>query len=59
MNRVIRSVSLTSTIDNQLKQDSAARGLTVSANLARILYEYYQAQGALDKKKLNLLSTKI
>jgi len=36
----IRSISLSNELDELLEQDSKKRGLTVSANLARILYDY-------------------
>tara|TARA_R100001377_G_C3185747_1_gene108478 strand:+ start:1222 stop:1392 length:171 start_codon:yes stop_codon:yes gene_type:complete len=36
----IRSISLSSEIDEMLEQDSKKRGLNVSANLTRILYDY-------------------
>ena len=38
----IRSISITEKIDKQLISDSDYRGLTISANLTRILYEYFQ-----------------
>jgi hypothetical protein len=31
-------------MDDKLKEDSNYRGLTISANLSRILYEYFQNQ---------------
>ena len=36
----IRSISLSNKIDELLEEDSKERGLTVSANLTRILYDY-------------------
>jgi|TARA_Y100000310_G_C20088147_1_gene536981 hypothetical protein len=61
MKKTIRSISLSEMIDNQLKEDSHNRGLTISANMTRILFEYFQQNGVVhtEKKKahLNLLST--
>tara|TARA_Y100001973_G_C5181666_1_gene325279 strand:+ start:1652 stop:1831 length:180 start_codon:yes stop_codon:yes gene_type:complete len=42
MNKKIRSISISDIIDDQLIEDSKNRGLTISANIARILYEYFQ-----------------
>ena len=49
----IRSISLSKNIDSQLLNDSNYRGLTVSANITRILYEYFQKN--LADKKMNIL----
>jgi hypothetical protein len=58
MKKLIRSVSLSEELDLQLKRDSEFRGLTVSANLARILFEYFQQVGVQQRSgTLNLLST--
>ena len=38
----VRSISISDNIDDKLIEDSKERGLTISANLARILYEYFQ-----------------
>ena len=43
MEKKIRSISIALTIDKQLKEDSNYRGLTVSANVSRILYDYFQS----------------
>jgi hypothetical protein len=42
MNKKIRSISISEKIDNQLLSDSDFRGLTVSANISRILYKYFK-----------------
>ena len=42
MNKKIRSISISDNIDNQLMDDSKIRGLTISANISRILYDYFQ-----------------
>tara|TARA_R110001583_G_scaffold116894_2_gene267781 strand:- start:57 stop:230 length:174 start_codon:yes stop_codon:yes gene_type:complete len=42
MNRKIRSISISDIIDNQLIEDSRYRGLTISANISRILYDYFE-----------------
>ena len=45
MNKKIRSISISDSIDNQLMDDSKLRGLTISANISRILFEYFQQNG--------------
>lgn len=45
MNKKIRSISISDNIDNQLIDDSKIRGLTISANISRILYNYFQQNG--------------
>tara|TARA_Y100000593_G_C4303370_1_gene334502 strand:+ start:2319 stop:2495 length:177 start_codon:yes stop_codon:yes gene_type:complete len=40
MKKKIRSISLSKHIDEKLLKDSQFRGLTVSANISRILHEY-------------------
>ena len=47
MNKKIRSISISEIIDNQLMDDSKHRGLTISANISRILYEYFQQNGTI------------
>ena len=42
MNKKIRSISISDNIDNQLMDDSKIRGLTISANISRILFDYFQ-----------------
>ncbi len=42
MKKTIRSISIMESLDKNLKEDSELRGLTVSANVSRILYEYLQ-----------------
>ena len=53
MKKKIRSVSLSDSIDEQLINDSNFRGLTISANVTRILHEYFQNN--LVGKKMNIL----
>ena len=55
MEKKIRSISISEIIDEKLIQDSKYRGLTISANLSRILYEYFQSQPS---KTGNILSVK-
>ena len=50
MNKKIRSISIAKTIDNKLITDSEFRGLTISANITRILHEYFQNQSFLSPK---------
>ena len=42
MDKKIRSISISENIDIQLVNDSKSRGLTISANLSRILYDYFK-----------------
>jgi|TARA_R110000851_G_scaffold226078_1_gene378836 hypothetical protein len=58
MNKTIRSVSLSNDIDNKLKEESKLRGTTISANVSRILYEYYQNNPIKDKNNLNIMPIK-
>ena len=61
MKRIIRSISIMESLDKNLKKDSEVRGLTVSANVSRILYEYFQQTSTkhIFKKNsiLNIMST--
>ena len=42
MKKKIRSISIAEKIDEQLQEDSNYRGLTISANLTRILHDYFE-----------------
>ena len=44
MEKKIRSISISEVIDNKLIDDSKSRGLTISANISRILFDYFQNQ---------------
>ena len=55
MERTIRSISLSNEIDIKLKEESDIRGTTVSANISRILYEYYLRNPIKSKQDLNIL----
>lgn len=57
MNKTIRSVSLSNDIDYKLKEESKLRGTTISANVSRILYEYYETNPIKDKNRLNIMHT--
>ena len=57
MKKVIRSISLSNKIDINLKKESEIRGTTISANISRILYEYYLKNPIKSKQDLNILST--
>ena len=54
MEKKIRSISISENIDNQLIEDSQYRGLTISANLTRILYEYFQNQPKRNNRYLEV-----
>jgi hypothetical protein len=42
MEKKIRSISISYGIDEKLILDSKSRGLTISANLSRILFDYFK-----------------
>ena len=42
MDKKIRSISISYGIDEKLVVDSKSRGLTVSANVSRILFDYFK-----------------
>ena len=42
MKKKIRSISIAEKIDEKLQKDSNYRGLTISANLSRILHDYFE-----------------
>ena len=44
MDKKIRSISISEVIDNKLIDDSKSRGLTISANITRILFDYFKNQ---------------
>jgi hypothetical protein len=44
MEKKIRSISISEVIDSKLIDDSKSRGLTISANISRILFDYFQNQ---------------
>ena len=54
MNKKIRSISISDNIDNQLIDDSKIRGLTISANISRILYNYFQQNGNIKSTGVRL-----
>ena len=53
MNKKIRSISICKKIDQKLENDSNDRGLTISANITRILHDYFEGEKA-DKSGLIL-----
>ena len=44
MDKKIRSISISYGIDEKLIVDSKSRGLTISANVTRILFDYFSNQ---------------
>ena len=42
MDKKIRSISISYGIDEKLILDSKSRGLTISANISRILFNYFR-----------------
>ena len=52
MKKKIRSISIAEKMDEKLKDDSNYRGLTISANISRILYEYFQSEPIRNNIKL-------
>ena len=49
MNKKIRSISIAEKMDEKIQQDSNYRGLTISANITRILYDYFEDE---DRKSI-------
>ena len=57
MKKTIRSISIMESLDENLKEDSEIRGLTISANVSRILYRYFQKTSTKHiLKKNNILN---
>ena len=54
MDKKIRSISISYGIDEKLILDSKSRGLTISANISRILFDYFQNQPKEGEKILKL-----
>lgn len=54
MNKKIRSISISENIDEQLQEDSDYRGLTISANISRILYDYFQQSKTIKTNGITL-----
>jgi len=44
MDKKIRSISISYGIDEKLILDSKSRGLTISANISRILFDYFMEE---------------
>ena len=44
MEKKIRSISISEIMDSKLIDDSKSRGLTISANISRILFDYFKDQ---------------
>ena len=44
MEKKIRSISISEIIDSKLINDSKLRGLTISANISRILFDYFKEE---------------
>lgn len=54
MDKKIRSISISKGIDNKLIKDSRSRGLTISANISRILYDYFSESSKNSDKILKV-----
>tara|TARA_A100001515_G_scaffold117630_1_gene99680 strand:- start:45 stop:209 length:165 start_codon:yes stop_codon:yes gene_type:complete len=54
MDKKIRSISISEVIDSKLINDSKSRGLTISANISRILFDYFSEQPKETDKILKL-----
>ena len=52
MKKKIRTISISDNIDKQLMEDSNYRGLTISANVSRILFDYFINNSRKRKRKL-------
>ena len=44
MEKKIRSISISYGMDEKLIVDSESRGLTISANISRILFDYFREE---------------
>ena len=58
MNRKIRSISITENIDDQLINDSKYRGLTISANVTRILHEYFLEENLKNQNMMRVIKNR-
>ena len=54
MEKKIRSISISEIIDSKLIDDSKSRGLTISANISRILFDYFKNQPKEGEKILRI-----
>ena len=54
MDKKIRSISISYGIDEKLILDSKSRGLTISANISRILFDYFKNEPKEGEKILKL-----
>ena len=54
MEKKIRSISISEIIDSKLINDSKLRGLTISANLSRRLFDYFKDETEGSNKILRL-----
>ena len=54
MDKKIRSISISHGIDEKLIVDSKSRGLTISANISRILFNYFRSEPENTDKILKL-----
>ena len=54
MDKKIRSILISYGIDEKLILDSKSRGLTISANITRILFDYFKNQPKEGEKILRL-----
>ena len=54
MDKKIRSISISYGIDEKLILDSKSRGLTISANITRILFDYFSNQPREGEKILRV-----
>ena len=54
MDKKIRSISISEIMDSKLIDDSKSRGLTISANISRILFDYFKNQPKETDKILKL-----
>ena len=54
MEKKIRSISISHGIDEKLIVDSKSRGLTISANISRILFDYFRNKHKDTDKNIRL-----
>ena len=56
MDKKIRSISISEVMDSKLIDDSKSRGLTISANISRILFDYFNKEVKSSNKILREMS---
>ena len=58
MKKKIRSISIAEKIDEKLQKDSNYRGLTISANVTRILHEYFLEENLKNQNMMRVIKNR-